>query len=1036
MRRSDLPPAAAGPPRETPAPPPPTRRSPWRGKEALWCLLPHLGAFAFAAFLLRRMTAPPHPAFWLLPWWLGTGLAGSLVLDPMLRRRLLPARGSARRAVIGGLLAFEGFGALIWFPRVLHPGHILALLYGAGLGTLARLAWLRAVRCSRAPWSEALRGAGLTAAGLALALPLLVPALVGGGDALHYALRLADFIAQVRQGVFPVLIGQTDFAFYGDMHPLRTAPYFPYAGGLLNFLTAGALPAYAVQNLVLALHLLAAGFAAYGAALALTPRQPWQAWLLALLYLTCPGILALLYGGDMVISWMALPWLPLLFLGAIQAVRQPHRPGWLAWMAATLAALWLAHAGIAFWATLAAAPFAFAAIVRRWNGPRSLWAPAGAGVWFLLLAAYEFASVLLLRIPADPNRHLAIAHGAVLDSLRHGWTGFLHPVSPSGADLLADVQLSAGLWVAAVLGWAGLWRRERLLAGIMGVVLLAGLALLAPIPAVAGRLWPALPDFVTATTDEWPMLRFYVILAALVAGGAGLGLAAWGRWGRRVSLALLAAGCLWSGWEARRFIQRGWAITSPPGISALRLRPENAVPSRYTYEYFGHLPRYFNPGTTGPYFENHLLDADSLEPLPADLTRLANDGTTRHEFTPTNYGGFFHPRLELAPGQLYLVDLDFQGRRPIGALQLAGRAILREYWLPAAGEERAFGADPGRPHDFALWISGHQADSVEAKFIRTSPDKSEPLAMDLRLVRLRPSSLPAEVRRLVPYRLTVRAPRASWLETPKVFLPGYRAAVNGRPAEISPSPDGLVMVPVPAGVSDVVVNYPGPPGLRLAFWLCAAAWLAALLAVLDVARGTRSWWRRQERFLLETSARIGLGTAVVAAAAFGAARGVAAWRAPPAPAHGPLWLALSLPIGAQGRSEPVLTVGTGAAAEVVFVNYLDGKNVRIGCAAAGGARLLSDPIPVNYLADQQLEISLGALFAADARPPAGSADERAWSARRRRVTIRLNHRLAIDAPDPLGAPEDATITWGCNLVPLPDVADRFTGRLLDRQRRP
>ena len=621
--------------------------------------------------------------------------------------------------------------------------------------------------------------------------------------------------------------------------------------------------------------------------------------------------------------------------------------------------------------------------------------------------------------------------------LKHGWTGFFRPVSPGAVDLIADLQLSPGLWVAGLLGLAGLLRRERRLGIILGGILFVFIALLAPIPAVAGRVWPVMPDSVLAITDTWPVLRFYVLLSAMVPFLAFLGLAAFQPASRRVILVVLAAGCAWSGWEARKFVQRGWAITSPPAISARRFLPENMLLSRYSYEYYGHLPRYYSAGATGPYLENRLLDADMLEPndrLLATLAgRLAGDAS-RHTFVNTDYGGFFQPRLTLQPGRTYLAYIDFKGSRPVGALQLFGRRVLREYMLPASGEERAFGAEPGRPAGFALWITGNQPDSVEVKFIRTPSEKPAKLELEFQLVPLRGVDLPVEVRSVLPYHLAVRSLLGGWVETPKIFLPGYAATVNGAPAEVWPSPDGLVMLPVPAGVSDVVVAYPGPPGLRLAFWMTAASWLAVLLWCAWPVRGIGS--RPAAGTLLEWIARFGLAAVVIGAGTLGAVRGLAALRAPPPLTHGPLLLELEFPVGHVGTSEPILTAGTGRTAKLVFVNYTDGKHVRLGYATADGARLVSGPIPVNYLARQRLEISLGAFYPESVRNQWAQLDDNAWARRRRSIQLRLNHRLAIDVEDSTGGQGDGGVRLERSLLPLPDIVPEFTGHILHCQHLP
>ena len=477
-------------------------------------------------------------------------------------------------------------------------------------------------------------------------------------------------------------------------------------------------------------------------------------------------------------------------------------------------------------------PFGVAALPRLFAaGRRALLLPLGAATVFALLAGYVFVSILELGVPADPNMRLAVAQGTVFTALQHGWTGFLRPVSSTGADLTADLQLSPGLWIAAPSDSPALAKGERRLAVAFAVVLLVALALLAPVASVAGWVWPRLPGSVLAITDEEADAVSSIpssprwCLSSRWRDGLRWG-PAWppsrpGGPGGRSPLERMEAG---------KLVQHGRAITSPPVLADVRLLPENTLLSRYSYEYYGHLPRYLLRQPDGalaaepPARSRHARARPGLSRGPGGRGGLAPGPGT--ELTPTVFGGVFEPPLPISPGQLYLVQLDFRGTVPAGALQIFGQRVFREYLLPLSGEARAYGAGPGRTAAFRLRIGGDQVDVPETKFIAT-PGPGQPAPhLALRLVPLRGADLPVEVLGLIPYRLRVRSPRAAWVESPKIFLPGYRAEVDGAEAGIVASPDGLVMVRVPAGNSEVVVRYPGPPGLRPAYWLSACAWAA------------------------------------------------------------------------------------------------------------------------------------------------------------------------------------------------------------------
>jgi hypothetical protein len=75
------------------------------------------------------------------------------------------------------------------------------------------------------------------------------------------------------------------------------------------------------------------------------------------------------------------------------------------------------------------------------------------------------------------------------------------------------------------------------------------------------------------------------------------------------------------------------------------------------------------------------------------------------------------------------------------------------------------------------------------------------------------------------------------LETPRVFIAGYKAEVGGKAVEASRSADGLVAIPVPAGPSEVTLSYPGRPLLQFAYWLSLATWFT--LATWAIAKSIR-----------------------------------------------------------------------------------------------------------------------------------------------------------------------------------------------------
>lgn len=866
--------------------------------------------------------------------------------------------------------------------------HVLWMVYTLAAGFGLRALWVRAIELNGDAAGEGIRWGILGLACLALYHPYLTPSLVGGGDARGYAMQLADFVTQMRAGEFPVLVGQSAYAFNGDIHPLRTAPGMLYAAGILNLLIGFALSPIALLNLLIVGAGCAGAAGIYTALTRLKPRNGWINGLLTLLFISSPSILAPVYSGDMIATWTALPFLPWL---ALALVRIADKPGDLrapARVVPILAALWFFHAPIAFWCTIGTVPFGLRWLLFAPSDRRRWLVFCGLGSLFVVLAGFVFASVLTLEIPADPNLRDAVERGAIRESLMRSWAGFMQPVSPEANALLSDLQLSPGLWFALAIGMLGIFRRHpppsvRLL--VIGI-----LALLTLMLPGSDLLWRLLPDLVLTTTEKWPAQRFFPILSvAAVFLAAKLLASLRERHTRLVRdiIVILAVGCGWSGFEAVKFVQRGYRINHGASASAQLMVPGNAVMSRYAYEYYGRLPRYFSNGAVDPQNRSRFLDWDTLEPFLTNSIavhgRSASDSPPLR-FESTDYGGRYQPPLRLAPSSRHLLHFDFKGQEPVGVIQIAGNLVIREYNLPGSGEERAFGAGSNRDPNLMLWHGGIQPDQVEVRFVRDPAVRDSAEAPDIRVLPLAGVRLPIELKSLVPLRLNLDVPRPAWLETPRLYLPGYRAKLEGESVHLARSPDGLVMVPVPAGLVELELDYPGPFGLRAAFWLGAAGWGALTLFTLIRRFNRWSPFAEDPEYpllclgrMLPVLAIFGLGTWLTASVQ---------QSDEPSPVESGKSLlhalVFELPYGRPpGAVEPLAPVSIGTAKLEFAITYVDGKQARIGCTLPGNRTFISDPFPINYLLRQHLVVRQA------------PAPMQAWE-------VRLNHRLVLTLPVP------------------------------------
>jgi hypothetical protein len=779
--------------------------------------------------------------------------------------RLLPHTKSEFASFLVPILLAAG--AAVYLSLTLHvrPGNVqlgLAVL-GAELcvvGLLARIPFARmgASDCK----GEALRWLILLCVGFYLTLPYARPERVGAGDAQDYAQHIADFIAQSRQHVFPVLVGQSGFASNGAFNPLRTAPYLEYAAGALYALTCGCLGGFAVQNLAIILSLCAAAFSCYACLRRLAIDRPWMCLALALLYVSSPGVLALVYGGDMIPSWLTLPYLPLYAYLLSRIAGGDVRSDRVFSLAAVVALIWFIHAPIAMWLSLIALPVVILRLAtnRRLRRTQNVLIGLGALFFFAVLAGFEFVSVAELRLPALVARQLEVFRGpAVYANLEAGWSGFLRPVSADGSRLLSDLQLSLPLWVcvgAGALAWRRCdWGLRFLLLASAGLLLL-----LIPIPGLTGQIWSLMPSWVDRITDQWPMQRFYPILSVFA---VFIGLQAFRqlsrpRW-RRAVLAGLALGCLWSGYEARRFLERGFRVALPPALSQNLMWEDNAVSAIYSSGMLGEPRPSFSVRSLAEELQLRMLDRDGLslrqanrEGLvggPADAPRGASVAFTVNE---TGDRAELQAPLRLPAGRSSLFTLDFNGEVPSGTLVVSGTHTWKEFFFP---EGERGGRKPGVP--FVFSVAHPEGETLQMRFVAGAGSPRLGGFGGLRVTTYKPSELPLSIEGHSPLRIRAHTVADGWLETPRIFIAGYHATVNGGPAVIARSPSGLVMIRVPAGTSEVELGYPGSPLLQAAFWASLTGWL--LLPVCLFAR------HLCERMALRRIPRLGPGIDVAGA---------------------------------------------------------------------------------------------------------------------------------------------------------------------------
>lgn len=805
--------------------------------------------------------------------------------------------------------------------------------------------------------------------------PYIRSGLVGAGDAKSYSMIIADFLEQWRSGIFPVFIGQSQFSLNGGFQLIRNAPYFPHLAWFLNLLSIGTLNVFALQNLTILTSMLGAILSCYAALRISLSNGRWLALGLASLYGLCPGALAPLYAGDMFPTFMTLPFIPWLVLGLEQCSILPNRIWPWALQAAALAAIWLAHPPVAAWATLPAILGTTWIFLRerKWEVSGRIF--FGLGV-FLALSGYLFVSVSSLQLPGFQRADALSSIDGKITVLRHNWMGGLLPVSWEGKRLLSDIQLGYGLWGCLLLALVGVYRGKsgRLLLVCFSIVLLFAW----PVPIISELTWRGLPSMMLIVTTTWPMERLYVVLDALavfIIASAFSRYSSRGRW-QKISVAMLVLiACSWSISESLKFIRGKGARGSSERDSEEMHLPENITLSRsHSYEYLG-VPAYYSNGHMDPRLETRLLDIQTWRPIADGSTYMPD--SEREYSQPRSFvlqhrvNDAFPQTFHIGSGAAYILRFDFIVHHPKGEFQMLGGSLNDYYSLPESGESKAFGSGPNDEHTLILENSSTMPEDISFRFVgRVGADDGDVFAR----VTAEPTDekdRSIEVISLTPFRVHVSSDHDNYLETPKLFVSGYRALVDGTEAPLVKTPNGLAAVLLTEGKHDVTLRYFGSQTLRWSYRCTAVSWVLFLgvisayalrgEAVFDPLKGLVR--RLRFRSLRRKMGRSRYGLLLLGAAVMTTAigLGIRPSQVPPV-RYGKVQMSLILRPTALGRKEPLVTTGRAGAGDFIYITYVDDKHVTVGHDKWSYGGELSAPIPVDYGKIQNIEIDMNSLY--------------------------------------------------------------------------
>lgn len=146
--------------------------------------------------------------------------------------------------------------------------------------------------------------------------------------------------------------------------------------------------------------------------------------------------------------------------------------------------------------------------------------------------------------------------------------------------------------------------------------------------------------------------------------------------------------------------------------------------------------------------------------------------------------------------------------------------------------------------------------------------------------------------------------------------------------------------------------------------------------------------------------------------------------------YGVVKLKLRFPQDRLARAEPLVATGVNEAGDFVYALYHDAKHIRLGFDHWFMGGPLTPPIPIDYAAEHEIEISMGSLF-----PPAedflfaGVASETIANMKGN-LWVKLDGRTVIETPAEFYESSPRDVTIGKNAIKGTSSEPEFSGEIL------
>jgi hypothetical protein len=152
--------------------------------------------------------------------------------------------------------------------------------------------------------------------------------------------------------------------------------------------------------------------------------------------------------------------------------------------------------------------------------------------------------------------------------------------------------------------------------------------------------------------------------------------------------------------------------------------------------------------------------------------------------------------------------------------------------------------------------------------------------------------------------------------------------------------------------------------------------------------------------------------------------------------YGLLALDVSLPTGATGAFEPLVSTGTSTSGALLYVNYSSPTQARFGFVSTDFRGSMSEPVTVGYGKALHLRVSMGSLYPPSGHPLWRSVSDENVAYLRRHLIVSVDGHTAFDVQAHFDAASPGQIYLGTSPFLRGYSSPTFTGSILSSARAP